>query len=108
VSGGRTAGPLSLSLSLSLTALAPHRTVMRRIAQCVESAHFQVAERTLRLWDNEHVLYLFDTCVETVLPTLFAPLYRNSRSHWSKTIQSALERCGGRRGAPPPTSLTTD
>lgn len=61
------------------------------ISRCLSSDHFQVAERALFLWNNEHLYTVGCFCKEystLVLPTLYGPLYRNSQSHWNNTVES--------------------
>jgi len=57
-----------------------------RIAQCVGSPHFQVAERALFLWNNEYIVGLIAQNREKILPIVFAALYTNSRTHWNSTV----------------------
>jgi serine/threonine-protein phosphatase 2A regulatory subunit B' len=57
-----------------------------RIALCVGSPHFQVAERALFLWNNEYIVSLIASSREAVLPRVFEALYTNSRNHWNSTV----------------------
>lgn len=57
-----------------------------RLAQCVCSPHFQVAERALFLWNNEYIVGLIAQNRDKILPIVFAALYENSRSHWNTTV----------------------
>ena len=53
------------------------------IARCLESDHCQVVERTLGLWNNEHLVTsgcLSRMTADVVLPILYGPLYQNG--HW--------------------------
>lgn len=45
---------------------------------------FQVAERTLYYWNNEYIMSLIGDNVNVILPIMFTPLYRNSKTHWNK------------------------
>lgn len=58
--------------------------LFRQIAKCISSPHFQVVERVLYLWNNEHIVNLMAENMSTVLPILFPSLYKNSRSHWNR------------------------
>ncbi|ORZ33572.1 phosphatase 2A regulatory B subunit-domain-containing protein [Catenaria anguillulae PL171] len=60
------------------------------IAKCVSSQHFQVAERALYLWNNEYIVNLISENVSVILPIMFASLYRNSKSHWNRTIHGLV------------------
>jgi serine/threonine-protein phosphatase 2A regulatory subunit B' len=59
-----------------------------RVARCISSLHFQVAEKALTFWTNEYILGLVAENVETILPLLFGPLYFNSKHHWNKSIRT--------------------
>jgi serine/threonine-protein phosphatase 2A regulatory subunit B' len=60
--------------------------LFKRIAECVASPHFQVAERALFLWNNEYIVSLIAQKRQEVLPLVFEALYTNSRSHWNSTV----------------------
>lgn len=57
-----------------------------QVARCIESPHFQVAERALFLWNNEYIVSLIAQNREQILPIVFGALYTNSRSHWNQTV----------------------
>ncbi|EOD30118.1 hypothetical protein EMIHUDRAFT_434541 [Emiliania huxleyi CCMP1516] len=57
-----------------------------QIARCIESPHFQVAERALFLWNNEYIVSLIAQNRDQILPIVFGALYTNSRSHWNQTV----------------------
>jgi len=59
-----------------------------KVAQCIGSPHFQVAERALFLWNNEYVVSHIAQNREQILPIVFEALYNNSRSHWNATVHS--------------------
>ncbi|KAJ2955412.1 hypothetical protein NQZ79_g8587 [Umbelopsis isabellina] len=61
-----------------------------RIAECVASSHFQVAERALYYWNNEYIVSLMAENIEVILPIVFPPLYRNSKNHWNQAILSLV------------------
>eukprot|EP01135_Chromosphaera_perkinsii_P008444 Nk52_evm12s1360 gene=Nk52_evmTU12s1360 len=61
-----------------------------RLAKCVSCPHFQVAERALYYWNNEYVMSLISENGNTILPIMFASLYKNSKSHWNRTIHGLV------------------
>jgi len=61
-----------------------------QIAKCVGSPHFQVAERALFLWSNDYIVNLMSDNVNIVLPIVFPALYKNSKSHWNRTIHGLI------------------
>lgn len=62
--------------------------LFRQIAQCVNSSHFQVAERALFLWNNDHIENLIKQNLRVILPIIFPALERNTRGHWNQAVQS--------------------
>jgi len=62
------------------------KPLFTRIALCVGSPHFQVAERALFLWNNEYIVSLIAQHRKEVLPLVFEALYTNSRAHWNSTV----------------------
>ncbi|KAL0269667.1 UNVERIFIED_CONTAM: hypothetical protein PYX00_007317 [Menopon gallinae] len=64
--------------------------LFRQLAKCVSSPHFQVAERALYYWNNEYIMSLISENAPEILPIMFPPLYRNSKSHWNKTIHGLI------------------
>ena len=58
--------------------------LFQQLARCVNSQHFQVAERALYYWNNEYVVNLMTENLATILPIIFPALYINSRSHWNR------------------------
>ncbi|OAY86093.1 Serine/threonine protein phosphatase 2A 57 kDa regulatory subunit B' iota isoform [Ananas comosus] len=58
----------------------------RRIGYCVNSSHFQVAERALFLWNNDQVISLVAPNRETIMPLIFPALERNSQQHWNQAV----------------------
>jgi len=64
--------------------------LFKKLAICVSSAHFQVAERALYYWNNEYILSLVSDNTSVILPLIFPSLYRNSKSHWNKTIHGLI------------------
>jgi hypothetical protein len=61
--------------------------LFRRLALCIDSDHFQVAERALLLWNNEYLLGLMSQQVHAILPLLLPVLSKHSRGHWNRNVQ---------------------
>ncbi|XP_019415465.1 PREDICTED: serine/threonine protein phosphatase 2A 57 kDa regulatory subunit B' iota isoform-like isoform X1 [Lupinus angustifolius] len=57
-----------------------------RIGYCINSLHFQVAERALFLWNNDHIVNLIARNRQVILPIIFPALDRNSQSHWNQAV----------------------
>uniref|UniRef100_H2YUT4 Serine/threonine protein phosphatase 2A regulatory subunit n=1 Tax=Ciona savignyi TaxID=51511 RepID=H2YUT4_CIOSA len=64
--------------------------LFKKLALCVSSAHFQVAERALYYWNNEYIMSLVSDNTAIVLPIIFPALYKNSKTHWNKTIHGLI------------------
>merc|ERR1712032_609603 len=52
--------------------------LFRRIASCITCPHFQVAERTLFLWNNDSVVNLINQNRQALFP--------NSKQHWNSAV----------------------
>ncbi|CAI2354679.1 unnamed protein product [Caenorhabditis sp. 36 PRJEB53466] len=61
-----------------------------QISRCVSSPHFQVAERALYYWNNEYVMSLVADNARVIVPIMFPVLFKNSKSHWNKTIHGLI------------------
>ncbi|KAF9084256.1 hypothetical protein BGX29_002651 [Mortierella sp. GBA35] len=61
-----------------------------QIARCVSSPHFQVAERALYYWNNEYIVNLIHDNANEILPIMFQSLYKNSKTHWNRTIHGLV------------------
>lgn len=61
-----------------------------QISRCVSSPHFQVAERALYYWNNEYVMSLVADNARVIIPIMFPVLFKNSKSHWNKTIHGLI------------------
>ncbi|KAJ1392449.1 Protein phosphatase 2A, regulatory B subunit, B56 [Sesbania bispinosa] len=59
-----------------------------RIAHCLNSPHFQVAERALFLWNNNHIQNLIKQNRKVILPIIFPALEKNTRRHWNQAVHS--------------------
>lgn len=60
--------------------------LFRQIGRCLNSSHFQVAERALFWWNNEHIVSLIAQNRHTILPIIFEPLEKNMRGHWNQAV----------------------
>ncbi|XP_058738099.1 serine/threonine protein phosphatase 2A 57 kDa regulatory subunit B' beta isoform-like [Vicia villosa] len=60
--------------------------LFRQIARCLNSPHFQVAERALFLWNNEHIVGLIAQNRTVILPIIFEALEKNVQSHWNQAV----------------------
>ncbi|KAK7300380.1 hypothetical protein RJT34_11224 [Clitoria ternatea] len=60
----------------------------RQIGRCLNSLHFQVAERALFLWNNDHIRSLILQNSKVILPIIFPALEKNIRGHWNQAVQS--------------------
>nr|AFK43061.1 unknown [Lotus japonicus] len=61
--------------------------LFRQIRRCLNSLHFQVAERALFLWNNDHIRNLILRNRKVILPIIFPALERNVSGHWNQAIQ---------------------
>lgn len=65
-------------------------SLFKQLAKCVSSPHFQVAERSLYYWNNEYIMSLISDNATAILPIMFPALYKNTKSHWNKTIHGLI------------------
>lgn len=66
------------------------KPLFQQLARCVSSPHFQVAERALYFWNNDYIMTLISDNADVILPIMFGALYKNSKSHWNKTIHGLI------------------
>lgn len=62
--------------------------LFRQIASCLSSSHFQVAERALYLWNNDHIENLIRQNRKVILPIIFPALEKNGCNHWNQVVQN--------------------
>ncbi|XP_044466416.1 serine/threonine protein phosphatase 2A 57 kDa regulatory subunit B' theta isoform-like [Mangifera indica] len=62
--------------------------LFRQIGRCLSSSHFQVAERALFLWNNDHIENLIKQNRKIILPIIFPALQKNTTKHWNQAVQS--------------------
>ena len=58
------------------------------VSKCINSSHFQVAERALFLWNNDYIVQLVAQNRQAVLACVLPALERNARSHWNTTVHT--------------------
>jgi serine/threonine-protein phosphatase 2A regulatory subunit B' len=61
-----------------------------QLTRCINSQHFQVAERALLYWNNEYIVNLMNDNLAVILPIVFPALYTNSKQHWNRTIHGMV------------------
>ncbi|QQP51560.1 Serine/threonine protein phosphatase 2A regulatory subunit [Caligus rogercresseyi] len=64
--------------------------LFNQMAKCVSSLHFQVAERALYYWNNDYIMSLITENAAVIFPIMYPALYKNSKSHWNKTIHGLI------------------
>ncbi|CAN6287236.1 unnamed protein product [Urochloa humidicola] len=60
--------------------------LFKQIGRCLNSFHFQVAERALFLWNNDHIVSLIAQNRGVIFPIIFEALERNIQSHWNQAV----------------------
>ncbi|PON41092.1 Protein phosphatase [Parasponia andersonii] len=60
--------------------------LFRQIGRCLNSPHFQVAERALYFWNNEHIVSLIAQNRNAILPLIFEALEKNIQGHWNQAV----------------------
>ncbi|CAD6230315.1 unnamed protein product [Miscanthus lutarioriparius] len=60
--------------------------LFRRIAQCINSSHFQVAERALFMCNNDHIISLVAQNRQAIMPIVTPALEENIQSHWNVSV----------------------
>ncbi|KAH6796480.1 Protein phosphatase 2A regulatory B subunit family protein [Perilla frutescens var. hirtella] len=62
--------------------------LFRQIAGSINSSQFQVAERALLLWNNEHIVDLISQNRNVILPIIFEAMGKNVQFHWNQAVLS--------------------
>lgn len=57
-----------------------------RLGHCINSYHFQVAERALFLWNNDQVVNLIANNRHVLLPIILPALEANAENHWNQAV----------------------
>ncbi|KAL6578104.1 hypothetical protein OROMI_010432 [Orobanche minor] len=60
--------------------------LFRQIGRSLNSPHFQVSERALFWWNNEHIVGLIAENRHVILPIIFDALEKNIHGHWNQAI----------------------
>jgi len=60
--------------------------LFKRVALCITCPHFQVAERTLFLWNNDYIVKLINNNRQVLFPIVIGALYTNSKQHWNSAV----------------------
>jgi serine/threonine-protein phosphatase 2A regulatory subunit B' len=60
--------------------------LFQRVAKCITCPHFQVAERTLFLWNNDYIVKLINQNRHVLFPIIIGALYKNSKQHWNSAV----------------------
>ncbi|KAF3447211.1 hypothetical protein FNV43_RR12391 [Rhamnella rubrinervis] len=57
-----------------------------RLGCCINSLHFQVAERALFFWNNDNVVNLIAHNRQVILPIILPALEKNVQNHWNQAV----------------------
>ncbi|KAL4303955.1 hypothetical protein GQ457_10G016300 [Hibiscus cannabinus] len=57
-----------------------------RIGRCINSLHFQVAERALLFWNKDQIVSLILHNRHVILPIILPALEKNAQNHWNPSI----------------------
>lgn len=60
--------------------------LFRQIGRCLNCSHFQVAERALFFWSNDHIVNLVAENRNVILPLIFEALEKNTACHWHQAV----------------------
>ncbi|KAH9309437.1 hypothetical protein KI387_037348 [Taxus chinensis] len=60
--------------------------LFQQIGRCLQCLHFQVAERALFFWSNEHIVSLIAQNRSVILPLIFEALEKNTATHWHHSV----------------------
>ncbi|PKA64749.1 Serine/threonine protein phosphatase 2A 59 kDa regulatory subunit B' gamma isoform [Apostasia shenzhenica] len=60
--------------------------LFQQIARCLSSSHFQVSQRALVLWSNDHIIRLITQNLEVILPIIIPALEKNAQGHWNHSV----------------------
>ncbi|KAJ8470795.1 hypothetical protein OPV22_025138 [Ensete ventricosum] len=60
--------------------------LFKQISHCLSSSHFQVAERSLFLWNNDHIVSLIAQNRSVIFPIIFEALEKNMQGHWNQAV----------------------
>ncbi|KAK8342952.1 hypothetical protein V6Z12_A08G267000 [Gossypium hirsutum] len=57
-----------------------------QIGRCINSFHFQVAERALLFWNKEHIINIIAHNRHVIFPIILPALEKNARNHWNQFV----------------------
>lgn len=57
--------------------------IFKKLNSCISSEHFQVAERSLFMFNNDKINVLLRNNKSIAFPTIIEGLMKNSRAHWN-------------------------
>ena len=61
--------------------------VAKQLARCVQSDHFQIAQRSVQMFENSTVLELLQMNSEIMYPILIPAMSKNLTKHWNRLVQ---------------------
>ncbi|KAJ1656599.1 serine/threonine-protein phosphatase 2A 56 kDa regulatory subunit delta isoform [Dispira simplex] len=64
--------------------------MFKQLARCMASPHFQVADRALKFWQNEHHAAFIARHRQTILPIIFPVLIQYSKGHWNRNVHQQM------------------
>lgn len=64
------------------------KPLFTQLNRSIGSQHFQIAERALFLWHNEHISQLIVENRKEILPLIYPILAENSENHWNPTVKT--------------------
>ncbi|EPY51306.1 protein phosphatase regulatory subunit Par1 [Schizosaccharomyces cryophilus OY26] len=64
--------------------------LFQKLASCISSQNFQVAERALYFFNNDYFVHLVEENVDVILPIIYPALFEISKSHWNRVINSMV------------------
>jgi len=70
------------------------RCLFLLMVRCLSSDHFQVTERTLLMWNNDHLLNqgcFSQQHSQILLPMIYGPLQRLATTHWNQNVKQLAE-----------------
>merc|ERR1719375_359445 len=76
----------TLELTQPVEFIKLQEPLFHRIALCITCPHFQVAERTLFLWNNDYIVKLINQNRHALFPIIIGALYKNSKQHWNSAV----------------------
>lgn len=66
--------------------VAIQKPLLTQIAKCVGSAHMEVAEHSLNILNNKHMMSLIKPNSAVVMPIICPALLSISKGHWNQTV----------------------